>query len=194
MAVAERAEIEAAGLLQCRHLGADAARRRGPGPRTGSARSSRRSGCPSTGEVVGDHLAHLVACRSRSARRQDVVDVGGDHQPLDRQAHALGARSRRRCRRSCRSARRTTPAGAARRARRRRRSSSVTWRDDARPVDGVDAGERHAIAEAGSLNIAFTSAWQSSNVPSTATACTLARSASSSCAAARRRRALRGRG
>ena len=49
------------------------------------------------------HLAHLVGA-GRERARQDVVDVGGDHQPVDRQAHALARHSRRRCRRNFRSA------------------------------------------------------------------------------------------
>ena len=59
--------------------------------------------------------------------------------------------------------------------------------DDARPVDGVDAGSRARSRKARSLNMPFTSAWQSSKVPSMATAWTLASAAWSSCAAARRR-------
>ena len=39
------------------------------------------------GEVVGDHVAQLVGA-GRERARQDVVDVGGDHQPVDRQPHA----------------------------------------------------------------------------------------------------------
>ena len=50
-----------------------------------------------------DDLAHLIGA-GRERARQDVVDVGGDHQPIDRQAHALRRHSPRRCRRNCRSA------------------------------------------------------------------------------------------
>jgi hypothetical protein len=57
----------------------------------------------------------------------------------------------------------------------RRRGGEVIdhLRDDARPVDRIDARKPHPVAKAWWLNRPFTSAWQSSKVPSTASACTL---------------------
>ena len=49
------------------------------------------------------HLAQLVGA-GRERARQDVVDVGRNHQPVDWQAHAHARHSRRRRRRNCRSA------------------------------------------------------------------------------------------
>ena len=39
------------------------------------------------GERGRHHVARLVVA-GRERARQDVVDIGGDHQPVDRQAHA----------------------------------------------------------------------------------------------------------
>ena len=55
------------------------------------------------GDCVGRTLADGVGS-ARQRARQDVVGVGGDDQPLDRQAHALGDRTRRKYRRNCLSA------------------------------------------------------------------------------------------
>ena len=92
------------------------------------------------------HAAHLVGAGLERAH-QNVVDVGRDHQPLDRQAHA---------RRHIAGEHVAEIAGrhregdlAVRRAKRDRRGEVVDdLRDDARPVDRVDAGEPHPIAEA----------------------------------------------
>ena len=97
------------------------------------------------GEAVARHVAHLVGAGLQRAH-QDVVDVGGDHQPLDRQAHAL---------RHIAGEDVAEIAGrhregdlAMRRAERDRGGEVVDHlRDDARPVDRVDAGEPHAVAE-----------------------------------------------
>ncbi len=82
----------------------------------------------------------------RERAHQDVVDIGGDRQPLDRQPHALrhvagehvaevAGRHRERHL-------------AMRRAERDRGREVVDdLRDDAREVDRVDAGEPHAVAE-----------------------------------------------
>ena len=97
------------------------------------------------GEVVATTSRGLVGA-GRERARQDVVDVGGDHQPVDRQAHAHGdvagidvaeiaGRHRERDL-------------AMRRAERDRGGEVVDrLRDDARPVDRVDAGQRHPIAK-----------------------------------------------
>ena len=40
------------------------------------------------GEEVATTSRDLVGAAVASVRAEDVVDVGGDHQPVDRQAHA----------------------------------------------------------------------------------------------------------
>ena len=97
------------------------------------------------GEVVATTSRGLVGA-GRERARQDVVDVGGDHQPVDRQAHAHGdiagidvAEIPGRHREGDL---------AVRRAERDRGGEVVDrLRHDARPVDRVDAGERHPVAE-----------------------------------------------
>ena len=97
------------------------------------------------GEVVAHHVAQFVGA-GRQRARQDVVDVGGDHQPVDRQAHPL---------RHVAGEDVAEIAGrhregdlAVRRAERHRGGEVIDHlRDDARPVDRIDAGQPHPIAE-----------------------------------------------
>ncbi len=105
-----------------------------------------RPGCPSTGLIVGVDASHLVAPGLERAL-EDVVGVGGDDQLPDRQAHALGAIAREDV---------AEIAGgddeghlAMRRAERRSGGEVVDdLRDDAAPVDRVDAAQLRRIAEA----------------------------------------------
>ncbi len=97
------------------------------------------------GESGLNHAAHLVAS-ARQRPVQDVVDVGRDDEALDRQPHPL-----------CGVARKNVAEIAGghgegdrpvRRAERDRGGEVVDdLRDDAAPVDGVDAGEARALAE-----------------------------------------------
>ena len=92
-----------------------------------------------------DHVAGLVGA-GRERARQDVVDVGGDHQPVDRQAHAHGDVAGIDVAEI--SGRDGEGELAMRRAKRDRGGEVVDrLRDDARPVDRVDAGERDLVAE-----------------------------------------------
>ena len=113
--------------------------------RTAGARNSTRPGCPSRATTVGDDVAHFVGA-GRERARQDVVDVGRDHEPLDRQAHAhrdIAGEDVAEI-----SGRHREGDLAMRRAERDRGGEVVDdLRDDARPVDRVDAGEPHAVAE-----------------------------------------------
>ena len=78
--------------------------------------------------------------------------------------------SRRGCRRNCRWEPRTTPAGTARPAPPPRRSSSVTWAAMRAQLIELTPPSLTSSRKAWSLNIAFTRFWQSSKVPSIATA------------------------
>ena len=92
------------------------------------------------------HFAHLVDAGLQRAR-QDVVDVGGDAQPADRQAHALGSEARKNVAEIA--GRHGEVDGARGRAERHCRGEVIDdLRDHARPVDRVDAGQRHLIAKA----------------------------------------------
>ena len=98
-------------------------------------------------------LAHLIGA-GRERARQDVVDVGGDHQPIDRQAHALGDIAREDVAEIA--GRHREGDLAMRRAERRRGGEIVDHlRDDARPVDRVDAGQPHPVAEGVMVEQAF---------------------------------------
>ena len=91
------------------------------------------------------HLAQLVGAGGERAH-QDVVDVGRDHQPVDRQAHALGDIAGEHVAEI--SGRHREGDLAVRRAERDRRGEIIDrLRDDARPVDRVDAGQPHLVAE-----------------------------------------------
>ncbi len=117
------------------------------------------------GLMVGKHRAGLVGAGFERAG-EDVVGVGRDDQVGDGQAHALGRGSPQRCRRNCRSGRRSSPAGAAHRARRADGEVVDDLRDDAAPVDGVDAATAASRRGSAALrNRPFTMLWQSSNVP-----------------------------
>ena len=91
------------------------------------------------------HVAQFVGA-GRERPRQDVVDVGGDHQPVDRQAYAL---------RHVAGIDVAEIAGrhgeghfAVRRAERHRGGEVIDrLRHDPRPVDRVDAGQAHAVAK-----------------------------------------------
>ena len=85
----------------------------------------------------GVNLAHLVDAGLERAR-QDVVDVGGDPQPADRQAHLLGDVARKDVAEIA--GRHGEVHRARRRAERHRRGEIVHHlRDDPRPVDRIDA-------------------------------------------------------
>ena len=97
------------------------------------------------GEVVGHDAADLVGAGGVRAA-QDVVVVGGDHQPVDRQAHAFGRVAGEDVAEVA--GRHREGDGAVRAAERRRGDEVVgDLRHHACPVDGVDAGQLHAIAE-----------------------------------------------
>ncbi len=108
-----------AGLGEGREGARRSRGRRGARTRNRAARSWRPTGCPwpATGSAATD--APGVAAVLEGAG-QDVVGVGGDDDPRDRQAHAAWRHSRRRRRRSCPTAPRRPPRGAARPAPRRR--------------------------------------------------------------------------
>jgi hypothetical protein len=77
---------------------------------------------------------------------QDVVLVGGDRQPLRRQAHALGGIAREHV---AEVAGRHREGHRPARAAERRRGDEIVGQlgDDAAPVDGVDGRQLHAVAE-----------------------------------------------
>ena len=98
------------------------------------------------GRSGGVNLAHLIDAGLERAR-QDVVDVRGDAQPADRQAHLLGDVARKDIAEiACRHCE-------IHRARRRAerdggREVIHDLRDDPRPVDRVDARQRDRVAKA----------------------------------------------
>ncbi len=81
---------EGARLAEPRHQAVAPQRRRARSPPRAAARSSRRPGCPSTGDCGRHDAGQSRSARSASVALQDVVRIGGDHQPLDRQTDALG--------------------------------------------------------------------------------------------------------
>ena len=95
--------------------------------------------------VAGPRALRRRRCLQRA--RQNVVDVGGDHQAIDRQAHAGGDIAGEDVAEV--SGRHRERDFALRRAERDRGGEIVDdLRDDAGEVDRVDAGEPHAVAKA----------------------------------------------
>ena len=136
---------EAAGLLQRRHQPANeggvAAARLEQQPleiRRDLDVHRRRS--------RGMHLAHFIDAGFQRAR-QDVVDVGGDPQPADRQAHPLGDKAREDVAEI--SGRHGEIHRSRRRAERDRGGEIIHHLgDDPRPVDRIDARQRDRVAKA----------------------------------------------
>ncbi len=92
-------------------------------------------------------VAHLVGA-ARERARQDVVDIGGDGEPVDRQAHALGDIAGEHVAEIAGGHREGDLA--MRRAERHGGDEIVDdLGDDAGEVDRVDAGEPDAVAEGG---------------------------------------------
>ena len=126
------------------------------------------------GRGSGHHLAQIVGA-GRDCASEDVVDVGGDHQAIDGQAHA--ERDIARIDVAEIAGRHGEGNLAARRAERDGGGEVIDHLcDDARPVDGIYARQPRPVAKRGWLNMPFTIAWQSSNVPSIASAWTFSSS------------------
>ena len=97
------------------------------------------------GRRGGVDVAHLVDAGLQRAR-QDVVDVRRDAQPAHRQAHALGDVAGKDVAEIA--GRHGEIDGARGRAERHRRGEVIDdLRDDARPVDRIDARQRDLVAE-----------------------------------------------
>ena len=138
-------QFEAAGLRERRHQGAH---RRGVAARRleDQALEIRRHLDVHRRRGGRAHVAQFVGA-GRERACQDVVDIGGDAQAPDRQAHALGDIAGEDV---AEISGRHGEVDAARRRAERNRAGEVIdgLRDDARPVDRIDAGQRDASRKA----------------------------------------------
>ena len=136
---------EGARLLEPIHVAADRGGIALRAPRTAAARNSTTPGCPSTAKSSRRRLACLVFAGLERAG-EDVVVVGGDDQPIDRQAHALGRIAGEDVAEIAgRNGEGDRPVRAAQRNRRGEVIDDLGH--DARPVDRIDARQRHAVAK-----------------------------------------------